>query len=700
MENLRRNLAPFSTHAPQESVAGPTLWRRFHRHMRGRYVLGIALGMALGLGGAYYGYTSAGPSYKSTGCLRITPLTLKVIYNQDVASSIFDSFVDVQINFMRSRPVIKAVLDNEKWLQAHPDEAGAEPEIFLRNLEITHQPHSELVELSFTDRTPLGAQAGASLLIDSYMRINGDQSSNQRIEAMQKREIQLKEELAAISKKMGEITQKYGTEDLKQIHQSKVLELSRLEAMIMETELNLVLAESAIGKSDPASPTSLPDSATTDELLRKLWDDEQQAQAKLTELEQSHGKDHPEMVAAKTNLEILKTKIKAHLEVLQKSPRSTYVNNPTTAVGTPTPASLEAMRQRHSDLKGLYEKSFAKSLDIGSKSAELVELQAEYKKTSDQLTETQKKIEELNLDSSIIGLISVMDHGDLPRIPAKDQHRKLAALGAFCCFGLGFGLIGSWSFTDRRLRRSADIAIAGVDLPIIGTFPQIPSMRHAGASEIASALHQTLAGIQIDPQLGAIRVFAVSSASQDEGKTEMAAALAVGFAALGKRTLLVDFDLRNAELTRRLTARGSSWNQNKSGDGLVDVLSGESLRDCCQRTHLDQVSFLPMGSSASARIGSLTSDQVRAVLSQAAAAFDIVILDTPPILSGLESILICKEAESLLLAATPSTSDRVFGARLPLSAQPGLTLAGCSSIKLKITMPAQRRSQTLRTWGW
>ena len=172
-----------------------------------------------------------------------------------------------------------------------------------------------------------------------------------------------------------------------------------------------------------------------------------------------------------------------------------------------------------------------------------------------------------------------------------------------------------------------------------------------------------MTGLQIDPQLGAIRVFAVSSALRDEGKTEMAAALAVGFAALGKRTLLVDFDHRTASLTQSLMAAPADAERIGVERGLLDVLSGVELLACCSQTQAAHVSFLPMAGNAAGRISGLTSAQVRAMLTQAAADFEIVLLDTPPILDGLESTLICKEAESLLVAATPSTSDSCSASR-------------------------------------
>ncbi len=674
MESQPRRVETVSIQAPQETVAPTLFWRRLHRHMHGRYLLGVAIGMLAALGGAFAGYKDFMPSYRSTGILRITPLTLKILYAQtEVATPIFDSFVDVQINFMRSRPVVTAVLDNEKWLQAHPGQSSMEPEAFLRNLEITHQQRSELIEVSFTDGTPLGAKTGVSLLIESYMRINGDQSSNQRLQAMLEREIQLNKDMVGLGKQIGEITQRYGTDDLKQLHQAKVLELGRLEAMIMETEINVILSESALLRSDATGAMPLSEIATADEIIRRMLEEAQRTDEKLAELLLSRGKDHPDVVAVSTRLDSLKNAIKVRAEEFRKFHRSSFVNNVGVLEGVPTQASIDALKQRRDNLRGLYKTALQKSLEIGGRSLEIVNLQDEFKKTKYQLAENQAKVEQLRVDSSIVGQIMVISSGDLPRVPVKDLRRTAAAVGALVCFGLGFGLIAAWSFADRRLRRVADIATAGCDAPILGTFPRV---RPALLSWTASALHETITRLQIDPQLSAIRVFAISSALPGEGKTEMAAALAVGFAALGKRTLLIDFDQSDSGLTHHLASAAAPVQHNQSSKGLLDVLLGEKLINCCQRTHLAGVSFLPMGGNAVGRFGSLTSAQIRAILAQAAAEYAIVLLDAPPILDGLESTLISKEAESLLLAVTPSTSDRELGRALALLRSANTSVGG------------------------
>jgi succinoglycan biosynthesis transport protein ExoP len=661
MESQARPLTLDSLPVPQEQGASVLLWRRFHRHMHGRYPIAIAIGFAAALAGSTFAYRYFVPTFKSTGVLQITPLTLKVLLAQnDVSSPVFDNFVDVQISFIRSRPVIAAVLNDPKWLETHPGDGPMEPDAFLRGLDIVHPVHSETIEISYTDRTALGAKTAVNLLMESYMRINGNQSGNQRIKAMQERSDQLNKELAAFNAQMSEMAKKNGPDDLKQLHQAKNSELGRLETMMMDTEINLALAESALGKSDAFSSLPPSELAATDDSLRRLLEEAQHTEEKLTEHLLTRGKDHPDVVAVRTKLDSLKRDIKLRSEVIQKYHQTGAAGKAGVLEGPPTQASIDALKLRLENLRGLYKTAQQRSLEIGGQSFEFTNLQEQQKKVRDQLTENQTKLDQMRVDTSIIGQIVVLTPGELPTRPARDQRRNMALAAAMGCFGLGFCLISAWSFTDRRLRRPADVAGAGLDVPILGTFPRVAAGKPAQALLAGAALHQTMTVLQIDPQLSAIRVFAVSSASQNEGKTDMAAALAVGFGILGKRTLLVDFDHRTCALTRFLVSPNKFADKNKAIKGLFDVLAGEKVANCCRSTPQPRVSLLPMGGNAIGRIGSLTSAQIRAVLAEAAAEFEIVLLDIPPILDGLESTLICKEVESLLLAVTPKTSDQVL----------------------------------------
>jgi succinoglycan biosynthesis transport protein ExoP len=554
---------------------------------------------------------------------------------------------------MRSRPVIMGVLDSPEWHEAHPSPMA--PDEFLRNLDITHQPRSELIEVSFTDATAAGASIGVRLLIESYMKLTGDQSANQRVQRIDERSKQLAAELESLNKRIGEIGQKYGTDNLKQLHDGKMQELSRLATMIMDTQINLALSESALGKSDAFETLPPSEIASTNAIMRRLFEEAQRSEEKLAEVMLTRGKDHPDVVAVRTKLKAVRDEITSRAVAYHKFHKSSFVNNAGVMEGVPTAASIASLKERRNKLRELYDAASKTALDIGKQTREIAGLQEEAKKARERLNDNQQKAEQLRVDASIVGQILVVNTGEIPREPLKDRRKLMAGAGGVVGFCAGFLAIAALTFLDHSLRRPQDLAAAGFSAPLLGTFLRLDPQR---AVEAASALHEAVTGLQIDPELGPIRVFAVSSPLAGQGKSEMAAALAVGFAALGKHTLLVDFDHRKLQLTQTLAPVNFTRAATAAARGLCDVLAGSKLGDCLLATHVAGVAFLPMRGTEPGRIGALTSNQVREFFIQAAGEFDVVLVDTPPILEGLGATLICKETESLLLAVTPRTSDR------------------------------------------
>ena len=421
----------------EEPVSGPSFLGRFHRHLHGRYVFAGALGLILAVVASGFGYLSQTLTYKSTGVLRITPLTLKILYAQtDVGGSVFEGFVDVQINSMKSRPVIMGVLDSPDWHEAHP--APMPPEVFLRNLDIVHQPRSELIEVSFTDATPAGARAGVRLLIESYMKLTGDQSANQRVQIIEERSKQLATELEGLNKRIAEISQKYGTDNLKQLHDSKVQELTRLETMIMDTQINLALSESALGKSDAFESMPPSEIATTDEIMRRLFEEAQRSEEKLAEVMLTRGKDHPDVVAVRTKLKSVRDEITSRAEAYHKFHKSSFVNNKGVLESVPSTASIASLKERRVKLKEIYDAALKTSLDINKKNQEITGLQEETKKARERLNENQTKAEQLRVDASIVGQILVVSTGEIPREPVKDRRKMMAGAGGAQDFWLAF----------------------------------------------------------------------------------------------------------------------------------------------------------------------------------------------------------------------------------------------------------------------
>jgi succinoglycan biosynthesis transport protein ExoP len=143
-----------------------------------------------------------------------------------------------------------------------------------------------------------------------------------------------------------------------------------------------------------------------------------------------------------------------------------------------------------------------------------------------------------------------------------------------------------------------------------------------------------------------LKVVVVTSPTNSEGKTTVAALFAESFARLGSRVLLVDADLRRPSVARhfKLTTR----------PGLSSVLKGErSLEEAAQPGWLKNLSVLTTEPDPEG--GDLVATRFAAFLEDARSLYDMVVVDTPPLLGTDEGRTITTFADGVLLVVRAGT---------------------------------------------
>jgi polysaccharide biosynthesis transport protein len=147
------------------------------------------------------------------------------------------------------------------------------------------------------------------------------------------------------------------------------------------------------------------------------------------------------------------------------------------------------------------------------------------------------------------------------------------------------------------------------------------------------------------------KTLAISSALPDEGKTTTSANLAVVCAFEGKRVLLIDCDLRRPRLHQvfRLPRQ----------PGIAQVLrAGLSPAAAIRDTFVDRVSLLPAGGHADRFADLLGSDHMRSLLDELSEQFDMIVLDTPPVLTVADTAALAPLVDGVLLVVGAGTTNR------------------------------------------
>ena len=154
-----------------------------------------------------------------------------------------------------------------------------------------------------------------------------------------------------------------------------------------------------------------------------------------------------------------------------------------------------------------------------------------------------------------------------------------------------------------------------------------------------------------------IKVIGVTSAMKHEGKSSVSFRLAKSFAALNRRTLFIDCDIRNSHTLSR-------YNVRKKVKGLTEFLCGElPLEEVIYQTSEDCMDIIFTGAVAPNPSELFSGDRFKKMLAQVREAYDYVIVDTAPVNAVIDGVLIARECDGTVLVVESGVTDRIQSQR-------------------------------------
>ncbi len=279
--------------------------------------------------------------------------------------------------------------------------------------------------------------------------------------------------------------------------------------------------------------------------------------------------------------------------------------------------------------------------------------------------------------------VSVISVAGPPGSPSQPQTLRNTLIVGLIGLIVAIALADARRARDRRMRRPEEIE-AEFDLPLIGHVSR-NALGHGGSGvngrrpltpadlESFRVLRQNL---QLLDTGGGLRSVAVTSALAQEGKSTIAVMLAHANAAAGKRTLLVECDLRRPALASRLGLQ--------QAPGLSDYLTGRARPEDVLQT----VPAIPMGRSSLNGSSStdvdgggprfvcitagssprpaelLATERFRGFLSQVRDAYDLVIIDTSPLLAVVDTLELLPLVDGVAICVRAAKTTRDDAARI------------------------------------
>ncbi|WP_379970865.1 CpsD/CapB family tyrosine-protein kinase [Ectobacillus sp. sgz5001026] len=148
-----------------------------------------------------------------------------------------------------------------------------------------------------------------------------------------------------------------------------------------------------------------------------------------------------------------------------------------------------------------------------------------------------------------------------------------------------------------------------------------------------------------------IRSVIITSSGPSEGKTTTTANLAVVFAQQGKKVLLMDADMRKPAL--------HSMFDIENRLGITAVLSKQAtLKECVYATKIENLDFMPCGAIPPNPAELLSSKKMEELLQEAYAIYDLVIIDTPPVLAVTDAQVLANIVDGIVMVVRSGQTER------------------------------------------
>jgi capsular exopolysaccharide synthesis family protein len=277
-----------------------------------------------------------------------------------------------------------------------------------------------------------------------------------------------------------------------------------------------------------------------------------------------------------------------------------------------------------------------------------LETSAEELKQKQQLANDMSlKLESLDIDLEVPPQI----HQVQPAVPTENinavQHYSISILGGLAGFALTCLAIAYIEFRNRRLNGPADMN-EGLGIRVVGTLPSLSSRKaldpyHPIVAQLTDSIDGVRTILMHDSTAKRRQEVLVTSAATMEGRTTVASQLAASLARAGRRTLLIDGDLRSPNLHGLFDA--------PLEDGLCEVLRAEvDVSDVIRPTHAEGLWLLTAGYCDVDAIHALATEQMQPVFDKLRAEYDFIIIDGAPVLGMSDALIFGQYSDGAILS--------------------------------------------------
>lgn len=574
----------------------------------------------------------------------------------------------------------KEAKTGESELSIRSDPYSEIANIVRDSINVTAVRTTKLIEVSYTSPSPMLAANVVNTLAEEFI----DFSIEKRYETTQQASDFLSEQIANLREDLAlkeRELQRYGHEKeiffLTDTESTVVNKFADLNEAYTQAQVARIRKEAEYRELQSLDINSLPQ-FMNNPLIQSLKTDYARTKNEYEEKSRIFKPDYPDMVKLEAKLDSMRVELKSEIEKAVDLAGSEYRSD----------------LKKESSLKILLEKQRADVVRMNSDAILYNSLNIEVENKRKLLNSLVERQNETLVSARIGGLktsnISIIDKGEIPKNPVYPK-KKLNLIIAFLIGILGGGgLCFFLEFLDNTVKGPEDVEkLAG--LPSLGVIPYLPPegirkrMRYGFYSKykysddtqnprekasppaimeiefvneshpktsISEDYRTVRTSILLSQAESPPKTIAFSSAMPQEGKTATVTNMAVSFSQLEKKILIIDADLRKPQLHRLFKI--------KNIGGLTGYLTGRvSIKDAVQKTSHENIWVISSGPIPPNPAELLNSKRMKELLDDMKEKFDTVLIDTPPLLSVVDGLIVSSLSDSMVFLIKAEKTARL-----------------------------------------
>jgi capsular exopolysaccharide synthesis family protein len=549
-------------------------------------------------------------------------------------------FYNTQFKVLRSKGLGEKVVARLKLTDREPFKTSADSAtLFMGHVGVEPVPESRLVYVTVTHRDAREAALWANTLGDVYI----EQSLATRVESARKAMEWLQERLADTQKGMREaqdkLFQSYRSQDLF-VPDGSVSAVStsiaRLNEDFVQAQARRITIEAALkqaremqehGEELDALPqvASDPTVVAFNTQLAALT-------VELGRLSEKFKEGHPEV-----------QKVKAQVGQLKKTKQARAAQ-----ILDGLEAEYAQLRKREAELRGAIDAQKAQAANQSRKATELEALRKEADSAKGLYEVLLQKLNETDIAASIrSNNVSVVDRASPPQYPVRPQKQRSALAGMLLGLLAGLGLVLVRDYMANTIRDPEEVE-RYLHLDLLAAVPRYEEENDSLATEAYQNLRTALLFARRDERG---QVVLVTGTAPQEGKTTTIVNLARLLAGSGEKTVVVDCDLRRAQMHQRLGLPREP--------GFTDFfVRHERVSALLRPAATANLFALTAGTLPPNPPALLARKALGDLLEELRGEFDWVLIDSPPLASVTDALLLARHADHTVLVVQHNKVDK------------------------------------------